>query len=184
MKKALATIVAAAALVATSSVGAMAASQAPQNYGTVSNLDKLIGHLKISGSFSDQYNFSLAGPIAFSLSASVTANANSAMSYIQNYAATLYEFIGGKFTAIDTATPIAKAITGDTLAIADTLDVGSYRLVVSGKAFGPQVSYGGPLSVAAVPLPNSVALFGLGLAGLGVAGAVRRKAKRTSAAVA
>ena len=65
-----------------------------------------------------------------------------------------------------------------------TLSKGLYYIGVRAEGGNNTANqgYSGTLSVSQVPLPNSVALFGVALAGLGVAGALRKKSKSANAA--
>jgi hypothetical protein len=60
------------------------------------------------------------------------------------------------------------------------LTAGSYSLGVKGSGTG---EFDGTLTVSSVPLPTSVALFGMAIVGLGVAGAMRKKSTAAVASV-
>lgn len=180
MKKVLAATAVAAALLAGSASSSFATTY---SIGTISgnytyNLGGAPGTVE-KGKFSDTYSFTLAN-MATLTKASITNAIAASMNKISNFTVSL--FAGTTATGTPIASAKAKQIDDGfqfgSLS-SSHLGKGDYVLKVSGNT--GSASYGGSLAISAVPLPSTVALFGVALAGLGVAGALRRKS--ASAAV-
>lgn len=184
MRSILAGSAVALALFAGSALPSLAASAPPTDFGDLSDGDvQTLTHAKIQGSFTDSYSFNLVDFTQFDVNLSVTA-ANSPGVTISNFAIS----VSGP-TAVDPEL-IPLATTGSTLSYMDLmLAPGTYNVIISGVSSGTTsvrngrttntyASYSGPLTVSGVstvPLPTSVALFGMAVMGVGVAGVVRRK---------
>ena len=186
------TVLAAAALAATMIAGStLSASAVTTNLGVLPDgYASLLGRLNIpKGAFSDTYTFSLTGPLVFDTSFSVTATTTTPIS-IANFTLKLFETAPTP-SLIDSSS-VASATTGSTVALTDNLDAGSYKFTVTGTVTAPNGTkgkivgnYGGPLTVASVstvPLPSSVAMFGVAVAGFGLFGALRKKKTEISVA--
>jgi len=114
----------------------------------------------ISGTAYFDYTFDLSAPATVTTSASTAGDALSTLSYA------LYE--GASLKSYTSSTPTTFTYAG--------LSSGDYTLIVTGainpSGFLSLVS--GSISVAAVPVPGALLLFGTGLAGLTVV-ALRRR---------
>ena len=137
-----------------------------------------------TGAFSQEWTFELVGGPAFITVASATNNfAGGAVDQITSFAAAIYRIVGdiGIVGGADELVlgPANAAVFSSSqfLELAGTiLSAGNYYLQFTGDA-GESAGYGGTLSVAAVPVPAALPLFGAALAGLA---ALRYRRRRTA----
>lgn len=177
------TILAAAAVAATMTMVAVApataATYAPGSARGI-NGDGAFSTTTGVASFTDYFTFTVpsAGEL---VSASLTSRVQAFVATVfqidfAGMGATLNSFVSGGVAVPGSISKTGKVTSGsipaDVNGDAVFLNAGLYAVQVSGHGGG---NYSGTLTVAPVPLPNSVALFGLAVFGLGVAGAMRKK---------
>jgi hypothetical protein len=143
----------------------------------------------VGGVFFDQYLFTLngAGFVTVTTASNTFAAGGITGPFgIQNFSGAIYEIVGlpdvlpggddilkfGPQLATLCASGLCQELDGNGF-----LAAGNYYLAIAGNA-GSLAGYGGNLSVAEVPIPGAVWLFGGGLAGLG---AMLRRRKRIAA---
>ena len=172
--------VAAAALAATFMTGSALPSMAAATVPVVSTLN---------GSFSgtsptaqspmyDYFAFAIPFQSSYTVNALVGAT-NSAVKI------TAFDFISGDLTQVLESGTIGTFAGKSVASLADiTLAKGLYYIGVrsTGGNNSANFGYSGTLSVSQVPLPSTVALFGVALAGLGVAGVARKRSNSANAA--
>ncbi|MDX7952061.1 hypothetical protein P7D22_12850 [Lichenihabitans sp. Uapishka_5] len=164
-------VLAAAAIAATVFAGSAGFAQAAVTTPSVSLLDGSFHGTSPTASNGRGFDF-ISFTIPFQNSNTVNAAITASQGAISILAFDI--FASNKTTILETGTKVTnKYFTLDPI----TLAVGTYYLGIksTGGNNGSSSGYSGTLSVSSVPLPNSVALFGLGIAALGVAGAVSRK---------
>ena len=161
-----------------STVGAAQAATTPISLGTttIGNVNPLNYQLTGAphyGSFLDEFTFSVGA-------GGGGASGDVAKIFASYGGVTIANILGFSFDLYNTGTHTVVSTgtgSGDTLSIAPTsLTAGNYEFRVGGNGIGMfGGSYGGTVTVTAVPEPESYALF---LAGLGLMGFIARR--RTS----
>ena len=196
MKKVLGTALAAAALIAASSITASAATTTYAPGATHGlDADSNFGN-SVRGSFTNYFTFTVpAGgeSVAASLSSSAINLLVSTFNILKGTSnSTLTNFTSAGVAVDGTVSKNGRQTQGfapvDPNAL-QFLTAGIYAINVTGTTVKSgnnflSANFSGTLNVAAVPLPTSVALFGVALAGLGVAGAMRRKGLKADASAA
>ncbi|SOE00747.1 hypothetical protein [Caenispirillum bisanense] len=146
----------------------------------------------VTGSFDNSYTFEMPEG-AFKLSSSLTVAMASAANAIQDLTLALFQGTPGSGTMLaesDYENLVVGPVTAqfEALQYEGMLTAGeSYYLQTTGTVPGnATLALGGSLSVAPVPLPAALPLFGAAVAGLAVAGRLRKKknAGKTMAAAA
>lgn len=176
------TFLAAAAVAATMTMAAaapaMAATYAP---GSARGIDSDgTFHSNTTASFTDYFTFTVPSGGEL-ISASLTSRVKAFVASVfridfAGAGATLTTFVSGGVAVPGSISKSGSVTSGSIPADVNGdpvfLNAGLYAVQVSGSGGG---NYSGTLTVAPVPLPNSVALFGLAVVGLGIAGTVRKK---------
>lgn len=124
--------------------------------------------------FTDYYTFSVSGPTFLDTSFTLSGMGPQGNQTPTGVTLTLYSgTVSGSHTPLGSISTEGAHLTYDL-----TSPPGMYYIQVSGTSQGSAGGYGGTASFqSTVPLPNSVALFGVAVAGLGIAGAARRRSK-------
>lgn len=142
------------------------ASAAPLLVYTTGDPRGVFFDTSVSGSFTDIYTFSVLNTSDVSASLSSTPYSDLTLTDLGIFKGT------AELTSFSQGQHDMGLGAGTNMAV---LDPGTYSLHVTGTFASSDGAYTGVLAVSAVPLPTSVALFGLALLGLGGAGLVRRK---------
>lgn len=165
-------IAAAAAVVAFAS-GAYAAGG---SLGTLDPGDSVTFGDSVTGAFTDIWTFDLSADSV--VAASVT---NVELTVFSNVTGGITDF-AGKLNGVDmvlTTIPTDNppvTISVLVLSGAGLLSAGSYTLEISGSGItGPSASYGGNLTVSAIPEPETYAMMLAGLSAIGFMAARRRR---------
>lgn len=165
MKSALAAAALAITMVAGSAVTSQAAVVVTS--GTADAFGNFGGGNTTSASNTKFYSFLIPLLGSYSVTASVTTAPSSKVALS---AFNFYDNMGDILGSVGTGN-------------SKTFNIGAYTFPTSGTYYVGVTSsgkggYSGNIAVSAVPLPTSVALFGAALAGVGIAGAARRKSRK------
>lgn len=179
----LAAVAAVAVLGSVSSSSATVVFPTDGNLGTytTSGSQGFVGSVAAGATFSDVFTFTL--DTYATLSASVT-NSYLNLSPISGFTLSVGSINGVTAPDASASSQTASFPPGGQFIL---FVPGTYELTVSGTGGSAAETYGGSFIVNAttapstVPLPNSVALFGVAIAALGVAGAAQRKSTKASA---
>ena len=143
--------------------------------GSVNAVNQYASSGFVSGSFSNAYTFTLSGTSI--VNASVNGNPGGSISLSD------FGIFSGSPTGLYTeeTTPAPPTTTSPSLLAFTnviTLTAGNYFIGVSGGSTSTQGTYNGTLSVSAIPLPSTVALFGMAVMSLGVVGGLRGRYRK------